>query len=840
MEKRRRRNWLGIVITVSAAVSITVGCGLSVRQLYLALDDVRTLYSHEGQALSVDGDLQYQIQESRRWFLRVLMPAENPDERLRNIAQVRNADLQVSLLAGKESYLTHDAKRLRQFGDDWLAYMDVRETMIEMSLQGRFTQVLALERTQGAKSFDVASADLRAAKAVLEKELERKSDTGWKTMRQACLEVAGLFLVSVIFVAGLLASEAKRKSITARLRSALETLSESEFRFRNVFDEAAVAIFILDVEGRIISVNGAASVMSGFSAGDLIGMPFLLPLSDDDMQVSAREFVKILRGDFSTCRTERRIRRKDGSFAWLRTSISLAKRNASVSEVIALAEDITDQKLSRERLKYEATHDPLTGLANRRHFEASLDQAIRSAWLAGSSFSLFYLDLDGFKMVNDSMGHAAGDLLLRAVGARLKSCLGSQDFLARVGGDEFTVIHWHTGDPGRAAELASEILRSLRDPFQIQSQEVSIGASVGISQYPSDGLDVSSLLQGADAAMYFAKQNDSKGFYFFDAGMRELARRKQRVANLLRCALENGELYVHYQPLYVVSTQRLSRFEALCRWRNAELGELCPAEFIPIAEEIGMIGEIGRWVLEQSCLQAVRWQNSGFRDIRVAVNVSAIQFAESDFPSIVEDVLGKTGLPANLLDLELTESTLMRDREQSILKMQRLRELGVSISIDDFGTGYSSLGYLQTLPLDSLKIDRSFTMRLGSSGPALSLIRSVIAMGRALGLRVVTEGVETAEQMELLRQLGSDEVQGYYLGRPEDGEKAFRRVLCGVDYVIPLSGIVGDSDAASAAPDLASLRNAIEYAVDNQGGASGEPENQPSVSAPVLNPASEQ
>ncbi len=418
MTRGQVRNWLGIITAAAISLLTTLGFGLSVKQLYMSLDDIRSLSSVYGKALSLDGDLQYQIQDSRRQFLQVLIPTDNPDQRLKNIDDVRKTDLQVSLLAASEIYVTHDPGQLKKFYEDWQAYTDIRDTMIAMSLQGRFPEVLRLERAQGASDFVLASDDVRRAKAVLESESERKSGTAWDAMRRACLETVGLFLMSAVFMASLLASEGKRKIVLAKLRSALETLGESESRFRHVFEGAAVAIFIMDLDGKIISVNDAAAGISRFSAQELIGLPFLLPVGDDDRRDSVREFDEILTGEVNTCRAERRILRKDGTCAWLRTSVSIAKKNGAPEAVIALGEDITEQKLSSERLRYEATHDALTGLANRRHFEAALNGSISSARLQGSEFSLFYLDLDGFKMANDSLGHTAGDLLLRAVSER--------------------------------------------------------------------------------------------------------------------------------------------------------------------------------------------------------------------------------------------------------------------------------------------------------------------------------------------------------------------------------------------------------------------------------------
>jgi diguanylate cyclase (GGDEF)-like protein/PAS domain S-box-containing protein len=634
-----------------------------------------------------------------------------------------------------------------------------------------------------------------------------------------------LFPGSLVFVAVILINEARRRTILRQLRTVVGKLSESEARFRNVFDGAAVGIIIVDQGGSIVSVNGAAAAMSRFSVEELIGMPFLLPVDDAHRRESEAEFAKILEGDFTCCRTERRILRKDGTCAWLRTSISRAKTgpratqetacsgadDARDNEVIFLCEDITTQKLGAELLNYQATHDSLTGLANRRFSEAVLERSVCSAFLNGTELNILYLDLDGFKVVNDSLGHATGDLLLRAVAARLKACLGEGDFLARVGGDEFIIIQECAPglEPAGAIVLAAGILKSLNSPFHVRGQDIRIGVSIGISRYPIDGTDVSSLLHGADTAMYIAKQNEGRGFYFFDAAMRERARRKRVMGIRLRRALACGELYVHFQPVYQVATGRLVRFEALCRWNSDEIGEVPPEEFIPVAEEIGIIGELGRWILERSCLEALRWQNVGRPDIQVAVNVSAIQFGETDFPAIVGDILAKTSLPARLLELELTESTLIRDRQMSISSMQRLRAMGISLSIDDFGAGYSSLSYLQTLPIDGLKIDRSFTAGLGSSAAAASMIRSIIAMGRALGMRVVTEGIETSEQMELVRQLGSHEIQGYFPGKPEDGEAALRRVQLESSSLGESRWERGDS-ALATRRDLANLRNTLE------------------------------
>ena len=353
--------------------------------------------------------------------------------------------------------------------------------------------------------------------------------------------------------------------------------------------------------------------------------------------------------------------------------------------------------------------------------------------------------------------------------------------------------------------VAKRLLESFRVPFDIDGHEISIGASIGISRYPLDGKDGSSLLQSADAAMYAAKHSGHRRFMFFTAEMRAAAHDRLSIESHLRRALDHREITVHFQPQYELATDRLVRFEALCRWFSPVLGQVSPDRFIPVAEETGIIHALGSHILRESCRQALNWQE-GEHPVQVAVNVSAVQFARADFVKSVVDILRETGLRSSLLELEITESAFIRDREDGIRKMEQLKHLGVRISIDDFGTGYSSLSYLQHMPLDSLKIDRSFTAKLGSSPTALSMVRAIIAMARALGLRIVTEGVENAAQVELLRVLGTDDVQGYYYGRPEDAAATLERVS-------RRTTVVMQSETAPTTQDLAAIHAATSLAV---------------------------
>jgi predicted signal transduction protein with EAL and GGDEF domain len=329
--------------------------------------------------------------------------------------------------------------------------------------------------------------------------------------------------------------------------------------------------------------------------------------------------------------------------------------------------------------------------------------------------------------------------------------------------------------PAVPARVAERLLLAFDAPVDIDGHEIPIGASIGISRYPLDGQDAGTLLQTADSAMYSAKRSGKHRFGFFSAQMRLDAHQRLATESRLRRALEYREISVSFQPQYELSSNRLVRFEALCRWFNPELGQVPPDRFIPIAEKTGMIIELGDFVLRESCKQALKWQSAG--PVQIAVNVSAVQFARTDFVDSVTTVLRETGLEPSLLELELTESTLLQDRDDAIRKMNTLRQYGVRISIDDFGTGYSSLSYLQNMPVAALKIDRSFTAKLGSSQTALSMVKAIIAMARALGLRIVTEGVENQAQVQILRQLGCDDVQGFYYGKPEKASLALERVI---------------------------------------------------------------
>ena len=432
-----------------------------------------------------------------------------------------------------------------------------------------------------------------------------------------------------------------------------------------------------------------------------------------------------------------------------------------------------EQRQLADQLAYQAHHDALTGLPNRVLFQERLRQEIAQARRSETMLALLYIDLDRFKLINDTLGHACGDSILRQVAWRLKSCLREADTLARISGDEFTVTAAGLKNAQDAGVVAEAILKALRNPFQAENQELYVTASVGISVYPRDAIDAETLQRNADSAMYRAKSRGKNRFEYFLAAMSASRRQQLELETCLRRALEHGEFSLHYQPQFDLQTGKLVGQEALLRWTHPKLGSIAPDQFIPIAEESDLIVPIGTWVLQEACRQTAAWRESGYPLTGMAVNVSAVQFSRPDFVRTIADVLMRSGLEPRFLELELTESLIIRDVRESAAKMEQLRALGVQISVDDFGTGYSSLSYLQRLPIDILKLDRSFVeeFKTEASGSS-SLVQGIVTLAHGLGIRVTAEGVETQQQLDLVHHSGCDKVQGYLLGRPSPAASA--------------------------------------------------------------------
>jgi diguanylate cyclase (GGDEF)-like protein len=433
---------------------------------------------------------------------------------------------------------------------------------------------------------------------------------------------------------------------------------------------------------------------------------------------------------------------------------------------IATHEDVTERRKAEAKIAFLAHHDPLTSLPNRVSFRSAMDDALKGV-ARGGQVAVLCLDLDHFKPVNDTLGHPVGDALLQAVADRIRACVRPTDTVARLGGDEFAIVQTDSDQPVGSTALASRLIKEISAPYEVSGHQVVIGASVGISVAPDDGANADELLKSADMALYRAKEDGRGAYRFFEAAMDAKMQLRRKLELDLRKAVALGEFELFYQPSVDLKADKIAGLEALIRWRHPECGLVSPMEFIPLAEEIGLITQIGAWVLKEACREAVHWPD----EIRVAVNLSPMQFRGGTVVLDVVAALAASGLPAKRLELEITETVLLEDTEATIATLRQLRQLGISISMDDFGTGYSSLGYLQKFPFDKIKIDQSFIQHMSDRPDSTAIVRAVTGLGSSLGMAITAEGVETEEQLQQLRDEGCTEVQGYLISAPRPAKE---------------------------------------------------------------------
>ncbi|MGB5199187.1 MAG: EAL domain-containing protein [Sedimenticolaceae bacterium] len=533
-----------------------------------------------------------------------------------------------------------------------------------------------------------------------------------------------------------------------------------------VFDNTPEAIFVTDANARILRVNRAFIEITGYSTEEAVGQTPRLLHSGYHDESFYRSFWASL-NETGVWRGEIRNRTKSGEIfpAW--ENVSAVRNNAGQTvQYICIFSDISEKKLSEERLRKLAHYDVLTDLPNRLLFNERLDHALKRVQRNDRELALLFLDLDHFKNINDSLGHPVGDAVLRLVAERLTQAVREEDTVARLGGDEFVVILEDLSHGEDAANVAEKLVEAMEHPFVIDGQELTLTTSIGIGLRDDAGDDSTTLLKNADSAMYHAKQAGRNQYQFYKPELTVAALQRVHLGGELRRALDRGEFEVWYQPLIRLSDGAVVGAEALLRWHHPERGLVPPGTFIPLAEEQGLIGPIGDMVLETACMQLRHWLDCGLSLEKISVNVSGHQLHKGDFAATVARNLQAARLSANQLELELTESTIMEHSKQSLGLMGRLKELGVTISVDDFGTGYSSLHYLKILPIDKLKIDRSFVKEVPQDASDVAIVRAIIALGQSLNLDVLAEGVETAEQQAFLVDEGCDEVQGYLFGRP--------------------------------------------------------------------------
>ena len=578
----------------------------------------------------------------------------------------------------------------------------------------------------------------------------------------------------------LIAIEGIVQDITERKES-LQALREAERRYYNLFENAIEGIFRTTLDGQFLDANPALARIYGFESPSQL----IAHVKDIRRQLyvdpSRRdEFMQLFKGRGVVANFEARIYRRDGEIIWISENArAVHNPDGQVVCYEGTVEDITERKLYQARIEQQANYDTLTGLANRSLLNDRLQQMILAASNYGTRLAVVFVDLDRFKYINDSLGHHVGDELLRAMAERLKAGVRESDTVARLGGDEFVLLIGGQRDPDSVAVVLERMLCDIAQPWTISQGEFNVTCSMGVALYPDDGDNAQMLLKHADTAMYRAKEKGRNNFQFFTAELNELITQRLELENKLRRALERQQFELHYQPRVDMQTRRVVGVEALIRWETSENEVIPPSRFVPVAEEIGLIAPIGKWVLQTACAQNKAWQDADIEPFVISVNVSARQFRQENFVQTVADVLDDTGLEPRYLEIELTESAVMHDAEQFIAALGQLRELGVQIALDDFGTGYSSLSYLKRLPVDRLKVDRSFVQDIVTDADDATIVRTIIALGHNLGLRVVAEGVENEQQLEFLRENGCDELQGYYFAEPMCAD-SFARALRGV------------------------------------------------------------
>jgi diguanylate cyclase (GGDEF)-like protein/PAS domain S-box-containing protein len=539
-----------------------------------------------------------------------------------------------------------------------------------------------------------------------------------------------------------------------------------------VFESTLEGILITNAKTKIINVNQALCSITGYNTEEFIGSTPNLIKSERHNHAFFRQLWDIL-NKTGQWRGEIWNRRKNGEVfpAWVNISAVPDSITGKISHYVAVFTEITELKLSEERLNYLAHHDPLTRLPNRLLFHDRLEQAVLQAIRSKHMIAVMFLDLDRFKAINDTLGHLIGDELLMAVAERLRHCARETDTVARLGGDEFAVIINQISNEHDVGQIAQKIIHSLSSVYSVGGYEVFITASIGINLYPGVDNDRTKLLENADVAMYHAKQFGRNNYKFYSSDMNAVAMERLMLETNLRRALERQEFKLYYQPQIDMQSGNVNGVEALLRWQHPELGLVSPLEFIPLLEETGLILPVGEWVIRTACQQIRSWIDAGFPQLTMAVNLSARQFRQPNLVEMIEQILNEFDIPPSLLELELTESVMMDNIEETTETLQRLKVLGLKIAVDDFGTGVSSLGYLKHFPVDTLKISHDFVLNLPADSADASIARAVIGLARNMQLSSVAEGVENQNQMDFLRDQDCERMQGFLFSRPVPPEQ---------------------------------------------------------------------
>ena len=800
--------------TSEIAIALVVFAGMAVTALWSwmalrAATGQSELLHSDVAGMSQQRDLEFQVQECRRRFLSML-PAGGSEAMRQHLAGVREAERQISLLAGGmllSRKPSGERARVEQFASDWETYRSLEDDRIARALTHRGKNA----QLWGGLYFEKAMASLRAIQTTLIEDAQRRQGAVLGNLRQATLALTLFLLVTLAGTAVLLLMGRMRDRAlrllwwrNRELRSAsgwerernrvlelignnqtLETICDTISGIvdsRHDYVCCAIAV-VRNGNLRVISaprlpafvlraLNNADQGAAGSPSQQSFhsGKPVVVH-SIESEPLWNHQRSELLEAGFVSSRSLP-LQSNAGHTLGAITLFAKSKRLEtegcleSLEMAAGMASLAVQHRKVYEQLAYQAQHDSLTELANRGLFQERIENAVAAADSGGSvGFAILLLDLDDFKQVNDTLGHATGDALLRQVAHRLRRLVRGSDTVARLGGDEFAILLNQIGNFAEAAVVVDNILEALRSPLRLPGKPVVLTASIGVSVHPEDGRDAATLMKNADMAMYRAKRAGKDKSQRFVQGMADEMNERMEMDSRLRTALDNRELSLVYQP-ELQPDGSIVAFEALLRWDSPALGRVPPVQFIPVAESSGLIVPIGTWVLREACRQCVIWQKTVLPELRIAVNMSVIQLEQEDVAETVRAVLLETGLNPASLQLEITESYLVRDADEAKVQLRSLRSLGLTISIDDFGTGYSSLSYLRNLPVDTLKIDQSFVRDVAANRGSRSVVQAVIGMAHGLSMDVVAEGVETTEQLDVLNTLGCDVMQGYLFSKP--------------------------------------------------------------------------
>jgi diguanylate cyclase (GGDEF)-like protein len=803
-------------LLASLALAGISGSVLGVRALSNAVTRCRNLYRVDTSGSQIESELEFQTQESRRAFLYALA-IKDPNEQLPFIDQSRTAGKQVQ-----------DAvRRLRQIGapeiagwmngfeTSWKKYEGARDVIVAAILEGDPGAAMAADRSRGEPSFQTALQSLHVLKSMLAQHASDESEQVNTTLRLSGAGLGAFAICTTLIVLLLLHSNRERDRILEALAGEREMERQRSAILEMVSTHAPMSRSLGSIVNLAPMITAGAGAAVWAASGDelLFQVAANLPkkltdgLAQHPLARTEQTHAQLAEGDSQVSALARRLGFQNvtsrqlhdaggtliGMLQVFVSEASLALSEAVLNQVAQLASVAIDNTLLYERLAFQAQHDALTGLPNRMLFQERLQQALRLARRQERKAAVLWLDLDRYnQQINDTLGHSAGDEALHEIARRLKACLRASDTVARAGGDEFTILVQDLGDAADAELVCLKILSAISQPMKLGEREVIMTASAGVSIFPDHGDDPVALLRNADLAMHTAKRAGGNTHQMFRTALGASIQRRLKIQEQLHSALQHQEFHLEYQPI-VNRDGKIESVEALLRWPSPLLGPVSPADFIPIAEEMGIIPAIGEWVTRTACTDVADWLRAGHRIQRVAVNLSAAQFVGEGCAPMVERALRDSQLSPNRLELEITETALMNNLDLALEQIETLRVLGVRFAIDDFGTGYSSLSQLRNLPVDCIKIDRSFIKDLDRSGSGSTMVRGIIGLAHNLKLDVVAEGVETEEQLRLIRALGCDLSQGFFLHRPmprEAVEKLFREnaIQADLDAVDRLAG----------------------------------------------------